>query len=126
MNIVYIFQSKKSWELIISSKFSFPYSEYMKYGDLNEYLQTRSGSFHALAGCSGNLPDGVEFHSPELSFYNLLLITKQIADGVSYMSSKRFVHRDIATRNVLVGDDLLVKISDFGLAQDIYGTDYYR
>lgn len=100
--------------------------EYMKYGDLNEYIRLRSGSYHAVAGSCGNLPDGVEFQSPELSFHNLLLIAEQVADGLSYMSSKRFVHRDIATRNILVGDDLLVKISDFGLAQDIYGLDYYR
>ncbi|XP_066920744.1 tyrosine-protein kinase transmembrane receptor Ror-like [Clytia hemisphaerica] len=100
--------------------------EFMKYGDLNQYIRLRSGSFHAVAGSCGDLPDGVEFQSPELSYHNLLSITSQIADGVSYLASKRFVHRDIATRNILVGENLKVKISDFGLAHDIYGSDYYR
>ena len=104
----------------------YKYLEFMKYGDLNQYIRLRSGSFHAVAGSCGDLPDGVEFQSPELSYHNLLSITSQIADGISYLASKRFVHRDIATRNILVGENLRVKISDFGLAHDIYGSDYYR
>lgn len=35
------------------------------------------------------------------------------------------VHRDLATRNVLVGEDYVMKIADFGLARDIYETDEY-
>lgn len=100
--------------------------EYMEQGDLNQYIRARSGSYHAVAGSYGNLPDGIDYNPPELSYYNLLLITSQVAEGVHYLSTKRFVHRDIASRNILVGRNLQVKISDFGLAHDIYGSDYYR
>uniref|UniRef100_A0A8C4TC02 receptor protein-tyrosine kinase n=1 Tax=Erpetoichthys calabaricus TaxID=27687 RepID=A0A8C4TC02_ERPCA len=43
-----------------------------------------------------------------------------------YLASQHFVHRDLATRNCLVGNNLLVKIGDFGMSRDIYSTDYYR
>ncbi len=43
-----------------------------------------------------------------------------------YLSSQHFVHRDLATRNCLVGAELCVKISDFGMSRDIYTCDYYR
>lgn len=36
------------------------------------------------------------------------------------------IHRDLAARNVLVCDDNIVKISDFGLARDLENSDYYR
>lgn len=43
-----------------------------------------------------------------------------------YLASLHFVHRDLATRNCLVGQGLVVKIGDFGMSRDIYSTDYYR
>ena len=61
-----------------------------------------------------------------LSIPQLLHICRQIAAGVEYLASQHFVHRDLATRNCLVGDQLTVKIGDFGMSRDLYSTDYYR
>mgnify|MGYP001554129417 CR=1 FL=1 len=43
-----------------------------------------------------------------------------------FLSQKGFVHRDLATRNVLVGaDHTTVKIGDFGLTRYIYDDRVY-
>ena len=39
-----------------------------------------------------------------------------IASGMDYLSSRRVVHRDLATRNVLIDAALTCKIADFGMS----------
>lgn len=45
---------------------------------------------------------------------------------MTYLSTQRFVHRDLACRNCLVGSELVVKIADFGMSRDVYTCDYYK
>lgn len=45
---------------------------------------------------------------------------------MAYLSERKFVHRDLATRNCLVGEEMVVKIADFGLSRNIYSADYYK
>lgn len=63
---------------------------------------------------------------PPLTIPDLYHIACQIAAGMDYLASQHFVHRDLATRNCLVGDQMVVKIGDFGMSRDVYSTDYYR
>lgn len=43
-----------------------------------------------------------------------------------YVSGKNFVHRDLAARNVLVSTQKQCKVTDFGLARDLYNYDEYQ
>jgi hypothetical protein len=63
-------------------------------------------------------------HSTEL----LVGILKDAAAGMRYLTTKHFVHRDVAARNVLLGDEHRAKIADFGLSRGCNNAsdDYYR
>lgn len=37
---------------------------------------------------------------------------------MEYLEANNFVHRDLAARNVLVSDDNIAKVSDFGLTKE--------
>ncbi|XP_023366326.1 muscle, skeletal receptor tyrosine-protein kinase [Otolemur garnettii] len=102
--------------------------EYMAYGDLNEFL--RSMSPHTACTVSnGDLSPGAPACSPgppALSCAEQLGIARQVAAGMAYLSERKFVHRDLATRNCLVGENMVVKIADFGLSRNMYSADYYK
>ncbi|XP_066449495.1 fibroblast growth factor receptor 1 isoform X5 [Eleutherodactylus coqui] len=94
--------------------------EYASKGNLREYLRARR-------------PPGMEYCynpicAPDelLSFKDLVSCAYQVARGMEYLASKKCIHRDLAARNVLVTEDNVMKIADFGLARDIHHIDYYK
>uniref|UniRef100_A0A3B4FKW0 Tyrosine-protein kinase n=1 Tax=Pundamilia nyererei TaxID=303518 RepID=A0A3B4FKW0_9CICH len=47
----------------------------------------------------------------------LLRFSLDVCEGMDYLESKKLVHRDLAARNVLISDDNVAKVSDFGLTK---------
>lgn len=71
-------------------------TEYMEKGSLSEYLRTRGRQRVTLR-------DQVQF-------------ARDTCAGMAYLETKKIVHRDLAARNVLISEDYVAKVADFGLA----------
>uniref|UniRef100_A0A8C2YVY0 Tyrosine-protein kinase n=1 Tax=Cyclopterus lumpus TaxID=8103 RepID=A0A8C2YVY0_CYCLU len=65
----------------------------------------------------GSLRDYLIKNKERTDHKKLVHYTSQICKGMEYLSSKRYIHRDLATRNILVESELRVKIGDFGLTK---------
>ena len=79
--------------------------ELAKHGELREYLQRNR--------------ERVQLH-------HQLLYAYQLSTALSYLESKKFVHRDIAARNVLVASHDCVKLADFGLSRVLNDSSCYK
>ncbi|KAK5984429.1 Serine/threonine protein kinase [Trichostrongylus colubriformis] len=98
--------------------------EYCSDGDLLRFLRERCKYMMKLDAA------GVNYHEPPIddsydiemviTLKQLLMFAVQVSYGLEYLSSKGFVHRDVAARNVLVHGKNACKIGDFGLCRNLY------
>uniref|UniRef100_A0A673KCN6 Tyrosine-protein kinase n=1 Tax=Sinocyclocheilus rhinocerous TaxID=307959 RepID=A0A673KCN6_9TELE len=65
-------------------------TELMSHGSLQEYLQSKTTN---------------------------TIMSAQVTSGMAYLELQNYIHRDLAARNVLVGDNNVCKVADFGLAR---------
>uniref|UniRef100_A0A8D2KI45 Tyrosine-protein kinase n=1 Tax=Urocitellus parryii TaxID=9999 RepID=A0A8D2KI45_UROPR len=60
----------------------------------------------------------------ELKLKQLVKFSLDAAAGMLYLESKNCIHRDLAARNCLVGENNILKISDFGMSRQEDGGVY--
>jgi len=105
--------------------------EFAEHGNLRDFLR-KYRKFHT------DYPNNNDNLLP-LTRYNLLDFGLQVCKGMTYLHEKNVVHRDLASRNVLVkfvdrnnvetsdpDGSFVIKIADFGLSRDVEEKDYYR
>ncbi|XP_072270498.1 tyrosine-protein kinase Src-1-like isoform X2 [Pyxicephalus adspersus] len=85
----------KLYELCTAQDPVYIVTEFMEKGDLSTFLRCKTGL--------------------DLVETELMYIAHQVADAMAYLEVKRVFHLDLACRNILVGNNLLCKISQFGL-----------
>ncbi|XP_077442982.1 tyrosine-protein kinase FRK [Stigmatopora argus] len=81
-------------------------TELMKNGSLLEYLQKDKGD-------KLHLSDQIE-------------MAAQVASGMAFLELHNYIHRDLAARNVLVGENNICKVADFGLARVFQNENVYE
>ena len=75
--------------------------------------------------CHGSLLDFLtKGEGQTLKFPNIIDCAAQIASGMFYLEKQGYIHRDLAARNILVGENYICKVADFGLARLIEDDEY--
>ncbi|KXJ28420.1 fibroblast growth factor receptor 4 [Exaiptasia diaphana] len=93
--------------------------EFAPHGNLLAFLRERRDIYEPNWAKASHNP------GQELTLVDLIVMAHSISQGMEFLFSRKCVHRDLAARNILVGQDYVIKISDFGLARDIYQEDLY-
>uniref|UniRef100_A0AAY5L6P0 Tyrosine-protein kinase n=1 Tax=Esox lucius TaxID=8010 RepID=A0AAY5L6P0_ESOLU len=68
----------------------------------------QGGDFLSFLRCEGH----------NLKSKMLVKMAENVASGMEYLENKKCIHRDLAARNCLVGEQSIVKISDFGMSRE--------
>lgn len=59
----------------------------------------------------------IENKSKTLRLSDQTEMAAQVASGMAFLELQNYIHRDLAARNVLVGENNVCKVADFGLAR---------
>ncbi|KAK5878068.1 hypothetical protein CesoFtcFv8_025513 [Champsocephalus esox] len=89
---------------VVSEEPIYIVTEYMAKGSFLDYLKEGDGKF--------------------LKLPLLVDMAAQIADGMAFIERMNYIHRDLRAANILVADNLVCKIADFGLARLIEDNEY--
>eukprot|EP01038_Epipyxis_sp_PR26KG_P004059 gene4059-5802_t len=109
--------------------------EYMKMGDLVNILKSRGDDNNDRNDVNVSQPTGepnirdttiaankAGGFTPlnDLEVWNIF---RQVVAGIRYLHFQNVIHGDIKPQNLLLGEDGIVKIADFGISQMLAGSD---
>uniref|UniRef100_A0A3Q3WD98 Tyrosine-protein kinase n=1 Tax=Mola mola TaxID=94237 RepID=A0A3Q3WD98_MOLML len=89
---------------VVSEEPIYIVTEFMGKGSLLDFLKEGDGKY--------------------LKLPQLVDMAAQIADGMAFIERMNYIHRDLRAANILVADNLVCKIADFGLARLIEDNEY--
>uniref|UniRef100_A0A7N8YR34 Tyrosine-protein kinase n=1 Tax=Mastacembelus armatus TaxID=205130 RepID=A0A7N8YR34_9TELE len=89
---------------VVSEEPIYIVTEYMTKGSLLDFLKEGDGKY--------------------LNLVLLVDMAAKVADGMAFIERMNYIHRDLRAANILVGDNLVCKIADFGLARLIEDNEY--
>ena len=87
---------------------------------LKDVVSTRNKIFLIFEHLNYDLKFFLEKIVPKTEFLNNTIIKSlvfQLLNGIAYCHSKRIIHRDLKPQNLLLKDNYVLKIADFGLAR---------
>ncbi|KAI4890508.1 hypothetical protein NFI96_011445, partial [Prochilodus magdalenae] len=89
---------------VVSQEPIYIVTEYMSKGSLLDFLKEGEGKL--------------------LKLPQLVDMAAQISDGMAFIERMNYIHRDLRAANILVTDNMVCKIADFGLARLIEDNEY--
>ncbi|XP_038064818.1 fibroblast growth factor receptor 2-like [Patiria miniata] len=93
--------------------------EYLAKGPLKNVLTESRGKVKQAY-------DNLHGSSKSLTSRELIKFARDVADGMAFLASQQCIHRDLAARNVLVAENMVCKVADFGLARDVKNFRVYQ
>lgn len=101
--------------------------EYCCFGNLRSYLINHRETFVSQVDESGELVTNVieDCADDAITTSKLVCWAFQISRGMDYLVSKKVLHGDLAARNILLSENNVVKVADFGLSRCLYKDENY-
>lgn len=100
-----------------------PENSSMKYHEVAQFLSTPLlfTKFYANGDLQKYLVDGDHAFPDKrkITWRQAITWSKELMSALTFLKSKQIIHRDIACRNLMLDENLQIKIIDFGLARKV-------